>query len=509
MENVSKVQQLNNLVVQRVPASLSSLLAGLGLVIALGGLAALNPSLALTSSIIVLLIALTRQRPVLIVYALMLVLPLTGGLARGAVVPFLRISQALVVFGFILFMLASPSNQGKSRLTAIDLAFALYLLAGAVFPMLALYYHGDHINLFEPDPTFGVTPIQELLGPVQYYLLYRIVVAIISSERQIIVVLKLIFVASISVSVIGILQKLGVGPIKTFLETYYPIPAGGYDISDLSQRISSTLQHYSGLAAYLSFIIILALACYTAREHLKISRLLLVTTVLLDSVTLILTGTLAAWIALPISVLFAFLLMRRLPKLTIFALVGVVLAMIIFQPFFSNRLDSQIGPGAAQGLLPQSFALRIRIWEEVTLPAISQNLLFGAGPVPLQSVSGAYDVSLSNDDSQYIHLLLDGGLLYLLSYLLLMGVAVGACWRHIKSKSKDASRIVAIALLAILVALNIMNVSGIYFTYVGGTQTLWTLLAIVVASGQFKTPGPSGPAELRDNLRTIESKPRR
>jgi hypothetical protein len=38
------------------------------------------------------------------------------------------------------------------------------------------------------------------------------------------------------------------------------------------------------------------------------------------------------------------------------------------------------------------------------------------------------------------------------------------------------------------VALHIMNVSSAYFTLVGGTQTIWTLLALVVASRQFKTP---------------------
>jgi hypothetical protein len=37
-----------------------------------------------------------------------------------------------------------------------------------------------------------------------------------------------------------------------------------------------------------------------------------------------------------------------------------------------------------------------------------------------------------------------------------------------------------------LISINVMNVSGEYFTYVGGTQVLWMLLAIVVASKQFQ-----------------------
>ncbi|MGZ3624206.1 MAG: O-antigen ligase family protein, partial [Ktedonobacteraceae bacterium] len=282
---------------------------------------------------------------------------------------------------------------------------------------------------------------------------------------------------SIIVSIIGILQKLG--PVRTILATYYPVPAGAGDVTTVSLRISSTLQFFSALAAYLTFIILLALICYVMRNQLKIPLILLVCTVIVDSIALILTGTLAAWIALPIGAFVAFLLMRRLPKLAIFALAGVIVAMIIFQPFIADRLDQQVGKGATTGLLPQSLALRIRIWFEISLPAIGQNLLFGSGPVPLSSALGPVE------DSQYIHLLLEGGVFYFLSYCLLMGAAVSMCWQHIKRGSKEISGVMAIALLTILVALNIMNIAGIYFTYAGGTEIVWTLLAIIVAFEQF------------------------
>src|SRR5205823_11362683 len=64
-------------------------------------------------------------------------------------------------------------------------------------------------------------------------------------------------------------------------------------------------------------------------------------------------------------------------------------------------------------------------------------------------------------------------------------------WREIKNNGEGVGRVVAIGLLAILVALSVMNFSAEYFTYVGGTQTLWTLLAIVVASGQLKAHNAS------------------
>lgn len=467
-----------------------ALLAGLGLVALLGGLTSLNLLVGVFCCVIMLLIALVEPRPELIVYGLTLALPLTGGLARGAVVPILRVGQLLVVVGFILFVLARPSRLGKARLTVIDLIFALFVLSEAVFPVLALYYRGEYIN--NTPSIEGSTPLQLLLGPIQYYLLYRIMVATISSERQIKVLVKLSFVASIIVSIIGILQKLGVGPVKTFIETYYPPVQLGYTVADVDQRITSTLAHFSGLGAYLTFTIILALACYSAHDRLKFSPLLLGVTILLDSVALVLTGTLAAWIGLAVGAVVVFTLTRNLPKLVLFVPIGIILAVVIFKPFISSRLDEQIGSGAAQGLLPLSLVFRIQLWNDLFLPAIGEHLIFGAGPAP--TVFSKW----SAEESQYLLLLLRGGLFYFFSYILLIGVCIAACWRQIKRKSGDASQSVAIATLAILVAMSVMNFSAEYFTYVGGTQTLWTLIAIVVASTQFQMMGT--PAAIKQSV---------
>lgn len=478
MERTRNVSPWNSPTVKRTDTVRSAVIAGLLLVAVLGGLSSFNPLIGIMSSVAVLLLAIVMPNPILIVYGLTLALPLTGGLARGAVIPILRISQALLVLGFILFVIAKPTRLGKSRLTAIDLAFILLVLGEAAFPLLALYYRGDYINLTVSQPD-GTSALQTLLGPIQYYLLYRIIVGAISSQKQVIPILNLTFFTSIIVSMIGILQKL-VPAVNRFIATYYPPVSLGYAIPETSQRITSTLQHYSGLGAYLAFILILALTCYTARQHLKIPLLLLVGTFIFDSIALVLTGTLAAWIGLVIGMIVIFVLLRRIPKPVIFILIGVALAAIIFQPFLSSRLSEQLGAGAAQGIIPQSFAFRIMLWKDIFLPAIGQNLLFGAGPSP--AVLNQWPA----EESQYFLTLLRGGLFYFFSYLLLIGVAGFACWRQIKRKEKDAGHAVSIALLAILVAISVMNISAEYFTYVGGTQILWTLLAIVVATWQLK-----------------------
>ena len=486
MENADKVQHWNNAIARSIGNVNPTLLVGIVLAVILAGLTAFNPVLGIMSALALFLLVLVVPRPILIVYGLVLFVPLTGGLARGALVPVLRLGQVLVVFAFILFLLARPSPQGKSRLTVIDLAFVLFFLCEAVFPVLALYARGEHLDL--NSGIGSVTSLQTLLGPIQYYVLYRIIVATISSDRQIKLVLELSFIASILVSVIGILERF-VAPVRSFIQTYYPPLVQGADVTLDQLRITSTLGHFSGLAAYLVFTIILVSACYTVGERMKISGLLLVITTVFDSIALILTGTFAGWIGLAVGAIVLFILIKRIPKLFILIVCGIALAALIFQSFLAARLNQQLGAGAIQGLLPQSFAYRVDLWQSLFLPAIGQNLLFGAGPAP------AVLNTWSAEESQYFFLLLRGGLPYFFSYLLLIGVAMATCWRHIKSKRRDPAYCISIALLDILITMSVMNVSGEYFTYVGGTQVIWTLLAIVVASRQFQALSSSTAVE--------------
>lgn len=458
--------------------------AGLGLTLVAGGLITLNPLIGLGAVLGLLLLVLMIPRPIWIVYFLSLALPLTGGLSRGAVVPFFRVSQLLVVLGFGLMLVVLPTRHGKTRLSYIDLAFFVMFLAGAVFPVLTLYYRGERINFTEN--ALGQAPLQILLGPLQYYFLYRVIVAVISSEVEVRILISLTFLASIAVSVIGILQKLNFGPVRAFLEANYPTPSQGYLIPDVNQRITSTLQHYSGLGAYLSFSIITALAFYSSRHHIKISSVLLLTTILVDSLALLLTGTIAAWIGLVIGSLVVVLRSGRLSvTVALISLAGLAGAVLLFQPFIVARLDEQLGAGAAQGVFPQSIAFRLQLWDQIYLPAIGQHLVFGSGPTP--STTNSWTA----EESFYLFLLLRGGIIYFLSYVLLLGIALVTCRKESKRKKVEKKegketifQTVAGATFGILVAITVMNIVGEYFTYAGGTQLIWTFLAIVIAGKQ-------------------------
>src|SRR5437588_5335763 len=99
MENANKVQHRDNSIASCIDYIRPTLIVGIVLIVMLAGLASINPNLGIMSAMLLFLLVLVVPRPVLIVYGLALIMPLVGGLARGAVVPVLRLGRAVVVFG--------------------------------------------------------------------------------------------------------------------------------------------------------------------------------------------------------------------------------------------------------------------------------------------------------------------------------------------------------------------------------------------------------------------------
>lgn len=452
------------------------ILAGLGCALAFGAAVGIHPLAGVAPALMLTLFVLVAPKPIVLLYALCLSQPLLGGMARGLGIPLLRPSQAIVVGGFGLMILARRQPLGKARFSIVDAATVLWIMGGAFFPILYVLWRGGSIGGDENQ--FGQSPIQIIFGPIQYYLLYRTVVSIMSSQKQIRTAIILLFVASCIVSIIGILQKLGVGPVKEMIATYFPSPSHGYEIDELKQRITSTLQHYAGLGSYLAFTIVLALSCYCFQQKLRINQGLLVATLLLDSVALILTGTMAAWGGLVAGALVVFKLTNHVPKPVVFISIGIAVAAVVFQPFIAARFDEQVGEGASDGILPQSMQFRVRLWTETFIPAVFENPIFGAGPTPSTSNSWAIE------ETQFLYLLLRGGFVYFGAYCYLMYAIAKLCMKRIKTATKDADHAVAVAVYSIIIFLNLMNIAGEYFTYVGGTQLFWILTALVVASHQ-------------------------
>src|SRR5713226_10739867 len=83
MENVNKSLHWNNPLARHVSNLQPTLIVGIVLVVILAGLTSFNPLLGIMSALVLFLLVLVLPRPILIVYGLALMTPLTGGRAPG------------------------------------------------------------------------------------------------------------------------------------------------------------------------------------------------------------------------------------------------------------------------------------------------------------------------------------------------------------------------------------------------------------------------------------------
>src|SRR5206468_3566711 len=121
-----------------------------------------------------------------------------------------------------------PTRQSRLRLTLVDGGFFLYFVGGSVLPVLALLARGGEIST--STNWYGQNDLQLLLGPLQFYLLYRIIVASFDDERQVARGVMLLLISTAIVSALGIMQKAGVAGVPALLDEYFPTVSQGYEI---------------------------------------------------------------------------------------------------------------------------------------------------------------------------------------------------------------------------------------------------------------------------------------
>src|SRR5207247_1607327 len=141
-------------------------------------------------------------RPVRGVYLWVLVVPLVVDLQRGAFVPVLRPNEwmALGLIGLVALYWTWPRADRAVQLgplTAIDSAFGVLAILGVIVPLAVLLYR---------DTLPSLDDVFELLSLPKLYISYRLFLALIPNDREMVRVARLMLVASVAVAIIGIMQ---------------------------------------------------------------------------------------------------------------------------------------------------------------------------------------------------------------------------------------------------------------------------------------------------------------
>ena len=154
---------------------------------AVGVAAGLGTKTAVAALFGVAVVVIVLARPVIGAYTLVAVVPPISGLRAGLPVPQLRLSEVLIAsVGVLLLLMARPGQTPRWR--AFDWLALGYAVANAVLGAVDLMSRGSPITIAEAN---------KLLGPVQFFLLYRAVLTTLTTQRQRQFALRLLLFASV------------------------------------------------------------------------------------------------------------------------------------------------------------------------------------------------------------------------------------------------------------------------------------------------------------------------
>ena len=437
-------------------------LVGVGVVLALlvGALGALKltDAFALVAGAGLVLAVLVR--PFIGGIVLVAVVPAVSGLAPGVPVRYVRISELLI--GAVgVTLLVFSRRRDRTPWEALDWLLLAYGLGWAAFAAYDAVTTGEHLTL----SLWGTA-----LGQLQFFLLYRGVRLSVRTPSERRTAVRATLVAAGVISCIALAQEIHLpGLNRTILRlTAGPSQPGGH-----LMRATGPFDNWAALAGYLLPLVLLLVAFTLGDARLHGHRRAIGLLGLL-SVGLLTTVELSAIACLLACLLWLGSRYRKVRFVATRVGLAVLAAGIVASPLIAAKISSETAKtaGLARGsIMPQTIAFRIQVWTQQYLPAIGHRPLSGFGVVLPSSIAWPYP------ESQYIALLIEGGLPVLLLFLGLTGATFERCARAARSLDPfDAA--LGRALLVTGGALVAMDLVWPYVSNGGMPQMLWALLGV-------------------------------
>jgi hypothetical protein len=436
---------------------------------ATGAATSVRPVYGAVTAVAIAVLLVGLARPTAIAYALVALAPITPGLRRGLVVPNLRISEILIA-GSAALVITTAGRTAHGRWRALDGFAALYVALTLGLGLITATLYGHSLS---------TDNINKLLGPVQFFLLYRTVRLALPQPEQRSRALSVLLLSSAPVALITVLQQFNIGPTRGWIIALTAsVTAPGSGASGII-RATGPFAHYHSLAGYLVVIILLAVALLFTPDQTVLRRRLLVPLTAAAGIALVCTATLVTLAAGMVGVLILAIRARQPFKLLLL-LGGVSLAGLTgIGPNLSRRVSGQLEGKlptytlkATQSWLPPNVAFRVQVWRDQYLPVVNQHLLLGYGPgVPAS-------VTWDSTESLYITLLMRGGVPLLLAFIGLV-IAIWMAARAAERSPESQDRALGMTLTTVVIVMTFMHLIHPYFTDAGFPHALWILLALL------------------------------
>jgi hypothetical protein len=458
------------------PALTTALCAVAGGAIAGAGLV-YGPAVALAGVAVALCGVVVLRRPLAGAYLLVALVPILSGLRRDLPVPGLRLSE-LIVGGLAAVLIATVETRRARPWSLFDWTALAYCVATLVLGTAAMLDRGAPMTL---------EAISTLAGPFQFLLLYRAVLAVVSTEAERRRALALVLLASVPVSLIALLQFAGIGGLTDTLNSI--TGAEGLVVhteeEGIEHRITGVFPHWQMLAGYLFVVVVAGLGALLAPGRGALPRWLCGAVTLLALAAMISTGTFVTAFG---AVAAAFVLgawYGRLGRVVAGLGAAAAGAAALFGSLIAERVAFSFAaaPGAdREAFIPQSIAYRIELWTGELLPAIAGRWLTGWGPELPSSLS------FEHTESMYLTLLFRGGIPLLLVYGALTLALAGAAWRLAAGSERPFDRMLGRVMFTLVALLAVLHLLEPYFVTSGLPHLIW-LLAALAMSGLHDAPG--------------------
>jgi len=405
------------------------------------------------------LLLLTIRRPLFGCAALVLLVPLTAGLERGAVIPVLKPNEAILLIVLAGVIAHQATVRRAQPVGSLDLAVGGYVIGSIVIPWMVLT-----LAQYPADLDTWRTVLSPALFLVVYYVFSRTQL----TDGGLRIVLNSAMLAGVLVCGIAAAELVNLPGVRSLVEAYFPAP------SLSSFRPSSTLGHYSAVGAFGALTYILALAIATVR--LPGFRTWWLTLVMgVGVLGVIVSQTWAPLVALPVVTLIVVLYGRRIPRELVFTAIAGLVGFIFLWPLISARFDSQQVVTAQSFALPESMETRIRYWNEFIIPALMDHIWLGTGTVIPSSVPARLATFV---DNEYLWAAFRAGLAGV-ALLVGMLVSIMAVALSVRYSANSAWRVLGAAALASAAMLILLGATAQYITFAGLSQEIAMLVGVL------------------------------
>jgi hypothetical protein len=413
-----------------------------------------------------------------------------GGLKPGEIL--------LILFAGILILRRLVKRDFSFQITLVDVGFLLIIVAGTFLPLIAAILRHIYIDK---------TVISGLIGPVEYYLWYRVMLETLPLPSRMPMMLRLIVVVISVISFIGLLQIAGFPGIEDFLMKFFPT----YETTEAPRihRATSLVGGWETLAALAAYAILLINQIQTKAEYVvrfgtwKRWNLAFFIMLAINVVALISTLSVAGFVAVVLGFLLAWRLNGGLARSSFrLVLVAAAIGLVVLAPNLVQRIAYQKHPAPTTTIvsttttttvtyptqthladkfkkLPTTWASRALHWYIVvkTVSANKLDILVGVQP------SFAYPVlSFGSTESLYLLLLYRGGIIYLLAFLAFIIIIGRTVWQQ-RQNAHGFNRMMLSGIFLVLIVNFVIDIWDAHFFSAGEWEVLVTLIALAVGTG--------------------------